>query len=67
MKISIKKIKKIPFEITQEDEVLSENLSLEEVSEELNKLGFGERKEKIINGVKVYYKSRRNGVYISYN
>lgn len=67
MKISIKKIKKIPFEITQEDEILIEDLEIEEISEELNKLGFGKRKETIINGVKVYYKSRRNGVYISYN
>lgn len=66
MTIQIKKIKRIPFEISNEDEILVENLSLDEVPLALEELGFSKRKEKVINGTMVYYKTRRNGVYLSY-
>ena len=66
MAIQIKKIKRIPFEISNEDEILVENLSLDEVPLALEELGFGKRKEKVVNGTMVYYKTRRNGVYLSY-
>jgi hypothetical protein len=66
MTIQIKKVKRIPFEISNEDEILVENLSLDEVPLALEELGFSKRKEKVINGTMVYYKTRRNGVYLSY-
>ena len=66
MAIQIKKIKRIPFEISDDDGVLMESLSLDEVPLALEELGFGKRKEKVIDGTMVYYKTRRNGVYLSY-
>lgn len=62
---SVKKIKNIPFQLSKDDEVLLEGFSHTEIESILDYLGYGNAKRKIIDGVTVFYKTRRNGVYIS--
>lgn len=66
-RFGIKKISEIPFRINRDtDKVLIGDLSRSEVDGALDYLGYLDARKKIINGVMVYYKAKRDGVYVSY-
>lgn len=65
-RLSIRKIQHIPFSIRKDDPILMDHLSRDQLSAALAELGYGDAKSTVVDGVQVYYKGRRNGVYIAY-
>ena len=68
--IQIKKIKEIPFRINPDkDPIVKNHLAESEVPDALAELGFSkkERRELVLDdGTVVYYKNRRNGLYLAF-
>lgn len=65
-RLSVRKIQHVPFSLHEDDPILMDNFSREQLPDILAELGYKDAKKKIVDGVQVYYKSRRNGVYVSY-
>lgn len=69
MFIEIRKIKEIPFRVnTEVDEVIAKDLTIGNHMKVLDELGYcKDAAMKIIDGVHVYYKGSKNGVYFNYS
>lgn len=64
---TVRKIKEIPFRINQDvDKIIAKDLTRDQFEELLVELGYDLNKKKLIDGISVYYKNRRNGMYVSY-
>lgn len=67
---SIMKIKRIPFELSEEDEVLLTGVKSDELEDELTNFGYGKDVTSIhtaSDSTAVRYKGRTNGVYVKYH
>ena len=63
----VSKVKNIPFYIDHDnDEVLAEGLTRIQYEELLEYLGYSLDRFTLVGGTTVYYKNRKNGVYITY-
>lgn len=66
--IQIKQINTLPFRISSEDDtVLVDNLTMDNRMDALKELGYlTDSKTTLVDGTRVYYKGRKNGVYFHY-
>lgn len=64
----IRKIQHIPFSIQPTDPVIMELSSREDIPNALEDLGYlTDSKTMIVDATEVFYKGRKNGVYVSYH
>lgn len=65
MKFQIRKLSKYPFEVLESDKIIAEFSNSNDVQGELDYLGYLDARVENVKGVRVYYKSKKDAVYVS--